>query len=262
MAVQEVKIAPTLAERLGAVHPSQNVQFIKQLIYGEPGAGKTFFLGSAGQSPLTSPAIIVDIEGGTLSIRHMPGVEVVPVRSLKKAQEIINEIAMDTSDYYKTFCLDSITEMQKLDMQYIMAEQYKKKPETTDVDVPSQREWGKSSNHMRQVLRLARDLPMHVVVTALEASDYDEQTNLKNYYPSIPGKLRMEIPGFFDIVGRLEAKVGSDKAIMRQLQTAKTNRVIAKDRTSCLPPVLEHPSIPLMWELIGMDGATPQSHES
>jgi phage nucleotide-binding protein len=246
--------APTLAERLGATHPAQSVEFVKQLIYGEPGAGKTYYFGTAGQSPTTSPAILLDIEGGSLTLRNMPGIEVVQCRDLRQAEKVINEIALDTSDYYRTFGLDSITEMQKLDMAYIMAEQYKKKPETTDIDVPSQREWGKSSNHMRQVLRAARDLPMHVVVTALEASDEDNSTGLRNYYPSIPGKLRMEIPGFFDIVGRLEAKVAPDKSIVRQLQTAKTNRVIAKDRTSCLPSIWENPSIPEMWAMIGMDG--------
>ncbi len=219
--------------------------------------------GTAGGSKLTGPALLLDVEGGTLTLRHMKGIDIVKANTLQTVNDTINTLANDASGYYKTFILDSITELQKLDMAWVMEEQRKKKPET-DVDVPSQREWGKSGNHMRNILRAARDLPMHVIVTALEAHEQDDTTNITRYFPSIPGKLRGEIPGFFDIVGRLEAKAvpGKMGEINRTLQTAKTARVIAKDRTGVLPALIENPTIPDMWEVIninnGVNGTSPK----
>lgn len=248
----------TLREKLNAQPPSEIAEFIKILPYGDPGAGKTWFAGTAGDSPLTGPILFLDIEGGVLTLRRMKGVEVVPARSMKVVQDTINELYNDTTGYYKTFCIDSITELQKLDMKEIMTAAFKRNPDKVDIDVPSVREWGKSGNHMREILRAAKDLPMHVIVTALEAHETDDQTGITKYYPSIPGKLRGEIPGFFDIVGRLEAKVkpGNSGEIIRVLQTAKTVKVIAKDRTNSLPALIEDPTIPKMWEWIALD-ATP-----
>jgi hypothetical protein len=168
---------------------------------------------------------------------------------MKQIEEVHNEIANDSSNYYKTVGIDSLTELQKLDMRTVMREQYNKRPESTDIYVPSQREWGKSGERVRMIVRAFRDLKVNTLVTALMSSDKDERTGVVSYFPSFPGKLRSELPGFFDVVALLTT-FSEDGAVHRQLQLSKTQRVIAKDRTDSLGDVMTDPSIPLMWERI------------
>ncbi len=172
------------------------------LIYGEPGAGKTYLLGTAEDHEDTSPMLLIDIEGGTLTLRRR-NIDVVQVRSMKQIEEVHNEIANDTDRHYKTVGIDSLTELQKLDMRTVMKETYNRKPDSTDIYVPSQREWGKSGERVRMIVRAFRDLPVNTLVTALMSSDKDDRTGQTSFFPSFPGKLRSEIPGFFDVVGYL-----------------------------------------------------------
>ena len=238
----------TIREKLGVMTPAESIEHLSLLIYGEPGAGKTFLAGTAQDHPDTSPVIIFDIEGGVTTLRRRQDIDVIQIRSIKELEVKLNELANDTSGHYKTVVIDSLTELQKLDMHDIMQEQYQKKPDTTDKDVPSQREWGKSGEHVRKIVRFTRDLPMNSIFTALSMVDKDEG-GVVTYYPDLPGKLRIHIPGFVSIVGFLTANEEKGE-ILRRLQVAKTRRVIAKDRTDSLGQLIESPTIPLMWEKI------------
>jgi hypothetical protein len=157
--------------------------------------------------------------------------------------------------YYKTFSLDSLTELREIDMQEVMLQQYNKKPETTDIYVPSPREWGKSGSRVKEILRYLKDLPCHVVVTTLVSENKDERTGITKIEPMLPGQLKGQVPGFFDIVGYLRATTKGDSTV-RTMQFSKTERVMAKDRTKILPAVMEEPTLPKIWDLIFQAGAT------
>lgn len=229
--------------------PQDVVPYLNFLVYGEPGAGKTRLAATAQDHEDTRPLLFLDIEGGVTTIRKRKDVDVIKVRDIKTIEKVHNELFMDKSGYYKSVVLDSITELQKLDMRTVMKEQYDKKPETTDMDVPSQREWGKSGERMRRIIRAYRDLPVNTIVTALLGSEFSDDTGITSYFPSMPGKLRGEIPGYFDVVGYLNTKM-ENGSVVRTLQLSKTRRVVAKDRTDSLGDILDNPTVPMMWELI------------
>lgn len=218
------------------------------LIYGPIGAGKTYFGGSAQDHEDTKPILVLDVEGGVMTLRHRKDVDVIQIRSMKKLEDTINQLNKNES-YYKTIFVDSLTELQKLDMRTVMREQFNKRPDNTDIYVPSQREWGKSGERLRMIVRALRDLPCHTISTALEAETVDERTNKRLVHPSLPGKLKSELPGFFDIVGHLRA-VKEDDVIVRKLQVQGTENLIAKDRSDALDPLIINPSVPLIWETI------------
>lgn len=244
----------TLRERINAQPPEESVKWLNLLIYGEPGAGKTYLSATAQDSEETSPILFLDVEGGVVTIRKRRDVDVIQIRSMKKLESIFEELDKEGETlYYKTVIIDSISELQKLDMRTVMEKEYNRNPDKIDKDVATMRAWGISGERMRRIIRGFRDLPCNVIITALMAQEKDEQTNITEYFPSLPGKLRGEVPGFFDIVGLLQAdakKVSGQDIIERTLQTAKTRKVVAKDRTGALPGVLKNPSIPLMWEMI------------
>lgn len=226
------------------------IKWLNILLYGDPGVGKTWLCGTAEDSEATSPVLFIDVEGGTTTIRHR-SIDVVSARSLAQVQKTINKLILAGDDmYYKTVVLDSLTELQHLDMRYIMkqAKSTAKDPDKVDIDVPSTREWGKSLEHTRAIVRAFRDLPCNTIITALaHTQKEDGQPDL--IFPSIPGKARNEIPGFMDIVGYLFAKQVGTKT-ERRLQLARTVRVSAKDRTGLLGDLIPDPTFPAIFDLV------------
>jgi phage nucleotide-binding protein len=251
----DVQVTPIdIWEKLGAQPLDEAITWLKGLIYGEPGAGKTYLGGSAGTSELTSPGLILDIDGGVTSIRHFPNLKVRQVRSMDDLIQVYSDIhsAIDTIDPsnptlpFKFLMLDSITELQKIDMTFIMSKTKAVLEGRQDPDVPSEREWGISINHMRKIVRQFKDLPCHVLFTA----HLDPKKNTKNQMvngPDLPGKLRNQISGFVDVVGYLYAATEDDR-IVRKIQFAKTDTTIAKDRLGVLGQVVVNPTFPMLVE--------------
>lgn len=235
-----------IRQTLDVQKPDEVSPYLNLLPYGAPGVGKTVLSGTAADHPKTSPVIYLDIEGGTMSIRSK-AVDVVRVRSIAELVKIHEQLLTENDGYYKTCVIDSLTELQKLDMVDIMKELTSRRPDL-DPDVPSQREWGKSIEHMRRIVRGFRDLPMNTIFTALVIVDKDNNGNV-TFTPSLPGKLKMEISGFVDVVGYMTAAV-EDGVPIRRIQFAQTQKVIAKDRTAALGDVVDNPTIPMLWDLM------------
>lgn len=216
--------------------------------------------------PDTHPFLLLDVEGGAMTLRNRQGIDVVQVRSMMQLYDIISSLRKNVVEgkmYYKSVGLDSLTELQKLDMRDVMKQAKKDARDPSKIDelVPSPREWGKSGERMRLAIRALKDLDCHFFATAfisetLRENKTEGTTKVIKIHPSVPGKLKSELPGFFDIVGLLRAVnkgQGGEANVVRTLQTMQTDLVIAKDRSDVLPGLIEAPSIPVMWDLIHSD---------
>jgi len=247
----------TLHERINAGSAAEVIPWLNCLFYGPPGAGKTYLAATAQDHPATSPVLVLDVEGGTATLRHRPDIMVVRIKQIgdlvKVHSEILKAVESGDPDAPKTTVVDSLTELQKLDMNDIMRALIQQHTDR-DPDVPSQREWGKSSNHVRQIVRKFRDLPTNVIFTALDKTDVNMDTGSTRTLPNLPGKLAGEVPGFLDVVGYLHTDIEKGK-IERRLQVQPTARVTAKDRLGVLGQVMVNPTIPTMWDLLHTNGA-------
>lgn len=249
----------TLKERIGAKSPDSSVSWMNALIYGEPGAGKTHLFGTCEDDPENFlPALLIDIDGGTDTVRHRHGIDVSPpIRDMEALKALYKEVAAEP-DYYKAIGLDNISELQKIDMNDVMLEAKRtaNNPDNVDIYVPSQREWGKSGERMRIIVRAFRDLPCHTIALAHIEEREDKLTKIPRLWPSMPGKLRHELAGFFSVVGYLST-YDENGEVYRQIQFAKTKRVQAKDRFQALPGSMPgNPTLPQIWQLIKESGAT------
>lgn len=229
---------------------------LNMMIYGESGLGKTTLAGSADAVPDMRNVLIIDVEGGTESLRvPYPNVDVIRVASWQDMQNLYSTLQKGGHGY-NTVVIDSLTELQKFSMDKIMRELVESKPDR-DVDVPSMREWGKNITQIRQVVRAFRDLPVSTIFTALDRADKDERTGITVHKPYLSGKLASEVAAFLDVVVFFyvkeveEEKDGKKiKVQERKILCQPTASHVAKDRTNKLPMVITDPDMATIWGYI------------
>lgn len=239
---------------------------IKMLIHSPPGHGKTTLIGSAVGDRRVSPLILLEFEGGTRSIRskvrkisiddlgHVPP-ELDKVHSLAIRNWSDFDAAYDfLANYehgYMSVGLDSLSEMNYLNMNTSLVTALKE-DRKHDVDILEQRDYLRSSNQMRKLVRAFRDLPMHVFITAHSQQLQDPRTKEMKLYPSLTGKLAFEIPGLMEIVGYLAIVEFDDGAMTRRLFVQPTGRLEVKDRTEGgkLGEYVDDPTLPKLMDLI------------
>jgi len=249
---------------LPVVRSSEQEVHTNILLYGDSGVGKTVLACSAAVVPEMSPVLLIDMEGGALSVRERyPDVDIVRVKTMQQMQDVYDALRSGHTGY-RTFILDSLTEVQKFSMNQIMIKVKEEDPER-DIEVPSMREYLKNLEQVRMLVRAFRDLPVHAIFTALEDWDKDEQSKKHNFMPLLTGKSQKEVPGFFDIVARMWVIDDPDREgeQLRLLQTVSTTKVRAKDRTGKLPAILgevEPPTMELIYKL-ALDSPEPHTGE-
>jgi phage nucleotide-binding protein len=219
------------------------------LVYGDPGVGKTYFCGSADDVPALRKVLILDVEGGTMSLElNYSNVDVVRITEFKVMQSIYDDLLRSADHGYGCVVLDSLTEIQKLSMAGIMKGASVENPDM-DPDMPRMRDWGKNIEQIRKLVRAFRDLPIPTLFTALAMDDKDNRTGNVQKKPSLSGKLANEAAGFVDIVGYLYVKDINSQQI-RYMLTSSAEGIVAKDRSNRLPPLIESPTMSEIYELV------------
>lgn len=237
---------------LGRIQPISAAETaLKMLIYGPPGAGKTVLAATAADVPEMAPVLYVDVEGGTRSIRDKQ-VDVLRVKSFSELLQLL-DVLRTGHHKYRTVVIDSLTEVQKLNMYEIMKKVVGQDP-SRDPDIPALRDYGKNSEQIRRLIRGYRDLTnTHVIFTALASESKDEKTGVVKVYPALSGKLASEVPGFLDVVVYLSVAEQNGNEV-RVLVTDMTSRVMAKHRTPIsgvrLPRFLKNPTMPKIYRVV------------
>jgi len=220
-----------LAEKVESkIKPLSDVEdYINLMIYSRAGIGKTVWASKA-PKPL-----LVNYESGTMSLNEenlgpevLERVDVLFPDNFKD----LNSIATYLRDYdhgYKTVILDSITEIQNASLDTILRDPNRKS--SLDKDNPTLNDYGKCTNQMRKLLRFFRDLPMHVIFTALESKDKDELSGAISVGPAMTPKLRENIEGYVDIIGYMFVSKDQDNNPTRKILWQPDGKYMAKDRS-------------------------------
>jgi hypothetical protein len=236
------------------------------LVHGEPGCGKTWFAASAAEVKAMGKVLLLDIEGGTLSIpKKYPSVDIVRITHWRQIQDVYNVLYDTECEGYGTVILDSATEAQKYSMDSVMSSAVAR-DDTLDRDMPMQRHWGVNIEHMRKMIRAFRDLPCHTIITALTKEDQDQKTFVTKRRPSMSGKLSSEIAGFMDIVFYMYVKEDEEEGTIRVLGAKAGETYTAKDRSDSLPNYIAPPAYDVNMKtvydiVIGGKPATTQEPE-
>jgi phage nucleotide-binding protein len=252
-------ITPRNLAGLRIVKAAERAPFINMLVYGNSGMGKTRLGGTADSVPAMRKVLVLDVEGGTLTLTHSnPNVDIVRVKTWKEVQAVYDELYAGNHDY-STVILDSLTEIQKFNM-YTVMEDLKKDPKNSErsIDVPSMREWGINLEQMRKFVRAFRDMPINTIFTALAKEEKNAKSGMIHKKPSLSGKLADEVAAFLDIVCYMYVKE-IDGELRRMLLTSSTDEFVAKDRTGKLPLVIQNPTMPEIYKYISSDTYTEEA---
>ena len=217
-------------------------RFLKLLIYGNYGVGKTTLACSALEVPSMNNVLMINAEAGDLSVDNLDDLDAITItnfRALGRINEYLKQHckardADDTEELikmeaflrgidekdikeprkYRTVILDSLSELESYCFDQLLGI-----TDTTRLDEETQSaEWGEykqNNNMMLRLVRAFRDLPMHVIFTCAEKYTQDETKKFK-YTPDMTGKLSKKIQGFMDMVGYYAQGKDGDK-VQRKL---------------------------------------------
>lgn len=219
--------------------------FVRMLIYGGSGMGKTVF-GSTAPKPL-----FLAVEEGLLSLADK-GVQYVKINSLQDMRDVLKALRENSIKdangkpiEYESIVIDSLTEVQNVVIQNI-----------TGGRQPSQNEWGKFSDAMAEILKGFTKLPKHVIFTCLEsekAAEDDDGREFTRFQPELFGKLAEKAQAMMDFVGRyyMKTTVVNDKPTQVRTLTFTINaKWKAKDRSGKLPQFADPDFSKLMSEFV------------
>jgi AAA domain len=236
--------------------PDPDMAFLNMLIYGISGVGKTLLAGTSVDVEQMSPILVIDAEEGSLTLNALAEqtdrISVLSMREWKRMQSVYDDLYTGKHPY-RTVVIDSGTEVQQLAMNDVLGTDGK----VLDIGItPEFKDWYKNTEQIRRMIRAFRDLPMHTIVTALEADYQDPRTKALMKRPAFSNKLSQQIPAFFDAVFYMYVKeVSGDRPNLRLCLTDKTDRVVAKCRTQGVPQVIENPTMPVIFDYLIRRGA-------
>lgn len=232
-------------------------RYLKLLIYGNFGVGKTYLAGTASEVESMQDVLIINAEAGDLTLSEFEGIDEISVRDFRTLGRIneylrqhcrardegdddflreseaklrgVEPDDVETPRKYRTVIIDSLTELEAYCFNQLLGI-----TDTTRLDDETQSaEWSEyKKNHtmMQRVVRAFRDLPMHVIYTASEQYQQDETKRFK-YSPDLTGKLSKKIQGYMDMVGYLAIGKDGEKPVRRlYVSPSATGKFDAKHR--------------------------------
>lgn len=221
--------------------------YVKVLVFGTNGSGKTRFAASAPN------CLIIDInERGTRSATGT-GSDVIEVDDWEQLGALYWHLK--SGDHpYESVAIDTLTAMQAMAMSFVLKEKETRDP-SAERDMPDKRSYGKTGQLMSSMIWAFRNLDMHCVFTAQRRVEKDQDTGeILDVTLDLPGSSRGAAAGAVSVLGFLQAQ----EAIRRNPETKKRERVwtdtmnvgpdrdysVLKDRTNQLGPKLVRPTMP------------------
>lgn len=228
--------------------PSEQELWMKLLVYGRPGVGKTTL--AATLDP--EHTLFLNVEGGMLSVMNT-GVKITSqIKHVSEVEKIFWKLASrdDEVKWVTTVVIDSATELQTVNIEGLVSEARKTKPEREQDDIHL-RDYGRSTARLKRLFRLFRDLPMHVILTALakDLSAGGENKHIVATVPYLTDKLGASLMGYQDFVWYLDVRDGK-----RVICTQDNPPIKAKTRghrfSKAIGPFVNEPNLKTLYKTL------------
>jgi len=183
--------------------------YFNGLLFGDPGSGKTSLAVSAQDHPKMADVLVINHEGGLLSVAHRGDIRAVDVHTTEELEDILIRLKQRDKEYkgIRTVIIDSATELQTVNLEEIVQREAKKKSGRNKNDI-YRADYGESTVQLKRVFRGFRDIRRHVIFTALAKYVYPKMpegadtTNVDPLavIPSLTAKLASSLMGYVDFV--------------------------------------------------------------
>lgn len=184
---------------------------INVLVFGESGAGKTPFAGSA------SNGLMIATEKGVISAQRrgskMKLWKANTWSEVLKAKQWLEDVYEEEGEIpFDWVSVDSGTMMQTLNLRGILKEEFDKTPSKRDLDIPQIQDHQKWQNEFKRTMQEFVDLPVNLCVTALPLhieTENDEGESEEWILPQFlggKGAIAWAIVGMFGAGGRVQLK--------------------------------------------------------
>lgn len=231
-----------LPRTITAVKQSDIQRRVSALIYGFPGAGKTYLARSIAADPKLLPAIIVVCDSGELTLKDLVNeTDFIVVRGdLSSLSHVFNFLNSAKGTDIKTIFIDNLTELHRTAMQERAKISSQNKENRSEHEY-TQNDYGVARNQILSVVgSFATKLPNHnVFATALAYNNQNELTNQTTIEVDLAGKLGVEVPGYFDLVGYLGVDTPKPSVIRAAEKAGKpapqSQRVLIPYQTRQIP---------------------------
>lgn len=218
----------------------------KILIYGDPGTGKSTFLG-------TSPNnLIYSFEDGLVSINtasrpKAENVQEIPFKSNYQAEVLMERLlANDPAfDKWSTFSVDTLSDYHKRTLSEITEREWQKQPSRNRY-VPVTEDYVEANRKMENLARQLRDLDRDIIVLA-HAKTVEPKNKPAKIYPDFSESLANKIEAMMDIVGYMSMQEVDGK-LVPVLRVTTEGTIHAKTRVP-LPPEIIDPTFPQLKEI-------------
>lgn len=250
----------TVPVELPGIKLSAATRYLKALFYGFSGVGKSWLLKSFLADERTRPALWLDPTGGTTGILDDPLVqEYAEVRTCEDSSSILSVTdwliaeASQGRFPYKALLVDDYTESFGLTKKKLAVELYGKLAEGIE-GVDHARLYERTRTVFRALRRVSwpaagGGASMHVVVTCWPEKEANHR-GIDMMVPRFAGKFGYEAPGYFDVVGYMEASTkrehaegGDKKRVFTNTVTLQTDgQLLVKDRFNRLGSSMAMPT--------------------
>lgn len=218
---------------------SETKPFIKALIYGESGVGKTVAALQLAQSIKGRGKILyIDAVEGWVSLRNHSGLmdDVIRIKYEGLSQlELIHDLFVAGDDFVKdveVVIFDEISVIAKNDLDVVLKASLKSDP-NKDPDVPTWPDMNANTHRMRKMTINFMKLDVHQIYLSHLREDEDKNLGYKVRRPEFMPKLNTTIREGLHLVAFMKAderKHAGNIEYVRSLQVHPTKTVVAKSR--------------------------------
>jgi hypothetical protein len=215
--------------------------YVKALIYGQAGAGKTRFCADAPQP------CWFDFESSTETLRHWPEYENTPVKTPKDIEELRRDIEKCVKDPdIGTIVIDSITSS----LDYYLRRRMDSVSAKRDKYTLYEADYKYATQVFTDLFGFLQDIPINVVIIGHERIFRDtESGRVTGIVPDVTPRLQQAVTRLVNVVGYFEAEPSMQKGVTRKLYLNRTKVIEAKNRLNIQDTFIVNPE----WKTIFND---------